>query len=248
MKQLSHWARINQWKARIIITIAWILLTILAIFIGVTLTKMDIGLTDHFLVPICISFFCAVLFYPFRWQKKQTGPRSFYRRQKGCDLLLAISSFGMILYAGNRPGELFRHYGNLHATEILPSSQPADSQAISYKSIKDFSASMKDKDGKMLKWKERKKLLKQQVRAIKKAPGTSQVEKAMLVFLACLAAIGLLYLVAALACSLSCNGSEVAAFFVGIGGTALVIFLLILLIRGIYGKKKKTIPKIETGP
>jgi hypothetical protein len=54
-------------------------------------------------------------------------------------------------------------------------------------------------------------------------------------------AIGLIYLVAALACSLSCNGSDAAALIVGIGGAALVAFLLIIAIRAITGKKKKKV-------
>ena len=98
---------------------------------------------------------------------------------------------------------------------------------------------MKDENGKMLKWKERKKMLKEQVKEIKKANNLSNGEKALLVILSVLVAAGLLYLVAALSCSLSCSGSDAAAVLVGVGGIALVIFLLIIAFRAIYGRKKK---------
>jgi hypothetical protein len=50
-------------------------------------------------------------------------------------------------------------------------------------------------------------------------------------------ALGLLYLIAALACNLSCAGSDIAAVIVGVGGAGLVIFLLIVVIRKILGRK-----------
>ncbi|HRF20009.1 MAG TPA: hypothetical protein PK977_17655, partial [Chitinophagaceae bacterium] len=61
---------------------------------------------------------------------------------------------------------------------------PKDSSAKTYKSIREFSASIKDKEGKLLKWKERKKLLKEQVRSIKKADNLSKGDKAGLIVLA----------------------------------------------------------------
>jgi len=57
--------------------------------------------------------------------------------------------------------------------------------------------------------------------------------------LAVIVALGLAALVGALACELSCNGSEGAALLVGIGGTALIIFLLIITIRAIKRGKKE---------
>jgi hypothetical protein len=115
---------------------------------------------------------------------------------------------------------------------------PGDSSLTSYKSIREFSASIRDKEGKLLKWKERKNLLKEQVRSIKKADTLSEGGKAGLIVLSVLVAIGLLALVAGLACNLSCNGSEGAAALVGIGGTALIIFLLFLVIKGIKKNRK----------
>jgi hypothetical protein len=61
-----------------------------------------------------------------------------------------------------------------------------------------------------------------------------------------LVAIGLIFLALGLACNLSCNGHDGGAVLVGVGGTALVIFLFIIAIRSIYpGKRKKRLEAIR---
>lgn len=163
---------------------------------------------------------------------------AFYARQKTCDFLLAFSTFLILIYIGNRPAVLFQSSPFSYASNTMTKIVPGDSSLTSYKSIREFSASIRDKEGKLLKWKERKNLLKEQVRSIKKADTLSEGGKAGLIVLSVLVAIGLLALVAGLACNLSCNGSEGAAALVGIGGTALIIFLLFLVIKGIKKNRK----------
>jgi hypothetical protein len=106
---------------------------------------------------------------------------------------------------------------------------------------------MKDANGNLLKWKERKKLLKVQVRAIKQTEDISKGGQIALIVLSCLVALGLVLLVASLACELSCNGSEGAAVIVGLLGTGLIVFLLVLAIRAITGRKRKA-KKMEPEP
>lgn len=151
--------------------------------------------------------------------------------------MLVASTFCMVVYFGNQPDKIFRSSTPLSAA--APSSFPKDSTIKSYKTIETFRASMKDETGKTLKWKEKKKLLKEQIRAIKKDTEMSKGAKVALIVLSVLVAIGLFYLVAALACNLSCGGSEGAASLVLIGGSALIIFFLIIAIRAIVGRKKK---------
>lgn len=248
MKQLSVWARNHKWKARIVMVIAWLILTALAIIIGTTLVGLNIELPSTVLLITVALFLAAIFYYPSRSQKSFYGADLFYKKQKSCDLLLAVCSFCMILYATNKPGTLFQRYGNLYAATIFEPSVLKDSTSKTYRSIKDFSASMKNEDGKMLKWKERKKLLKQQVKAIKRSGDMTRGEKTLLTVLSVLVALGLLLLVATLACNLSCNGSGAAAVIVGIGGAGLVVFLLVLALRGIQGKKKKRKEQAELIP
>lgn len=247
MKQVSLWARNHQWKARITMIIAWIILTALAIFIGTTLTGLNITLSSTTLLIIVATFFATVFYYPSRSQKTFHGSNTFYIRQKICDFLLAVCSFYMILYSANKPNTIFQESDNIYAASIEP-SLAKDSSAKTYRSIKEFSISIKDADGKMLKWKERKKLLKQQVKAIKRSSDLSNGEQALLIVVSILVALGLFLLVASLACSLSCNGSGAAAVLVMLAGTGLIVFLLVLAIRGIQGKKKKRKEKIEAIP
>jgi hypothetical protein len=246
MKKISHWAKDHVWPARIIIIISTLLLVALGIITGLLL--YDIQLTIPALVFIfsILLYVTGVLFYPIR---KDRTVRVSYYRQKTCDLLLAGSVFLMLAYLGNHPKQILDQYSAFTAASANSSSLPKDSSLKTYKSLDVFSASMKDKDGKMLKWKERKKMLKEQVRAIRHSKEPSDGAKVALIVLSVLVALGLLYLVAALSCSISCGGSGVLAGFVLVGGVALVVFLLIVVIRKILGKKKKDIrkPKEETG-
>ena len=89
------------------------------------------------------------------------------------------------------------------------------------------------------KWKERKKLLKEQVRAIKNSKDPSNGGKAVLIILSVLVALLLIGLIASLACRIACGGSDALAVIVVLGGTALVIWLLIRVIRNINRKKIK---------
>jgi short-subunit dehydrogenase len=243
MKQLSYWARNNKWKARLLIILSWIALTFLGIYIGTNLSNWGIQLPRVMLGIVITSFLLTVFLYPLQKQKGQKGNGPAYYRQKTFDLVLAVCSFSMVIYVSNNPDVLFQQSENLYAASSIPSSLPKDSSARSYKSNAEFSASLKDENGNPLKWKERKKLLKKQVKGIKSSRDLSGGEKFLLTFLACLAAAGLLYLVGALSCSLSCAGSEAAAIIVGIGGLGLVIFLLVITIRSIHGKNKRKAKK-----
>lgn len=240
MKRISFWAKTHKWSARIVIIVSYILLTAIALLIGKLLAGMDIFISAVAVFGFTSAYICAAILYPSK-ENKRSGKNasSFYLKQKSCDLLLAASTFCMIIFIGNRPESLFQKYSSLNATVITDPSMLKDSSSKSYKSISDFNKSMEDENGNLLKWKERKKLLKQQVKEIKKANDLSSGEKTLLVVLSALVAAGLLILVASASCSLSCNGSEGAAALVAIGGTAAVIVLLVIVIRAIYGKKKK---------
>jgi hypothetical protein len=77
---------------------------------------------------------------------------------------------------------------------------------------------------------------------------SSGADQALLILLAIIAACGLLYLVAALACSLSCSGSDAAAVLVALVGTVGVIWLLIYVIKQITHAKKKDKHDIKDSP
>ena len=89
-------------------------------------------------------------------------------------------------------------------------------------------------------------MLKTQLKEIRKADDMSKGEKVALIILSVIVALGLLALVGSAACTLSCNGSDAAALIVAIGGTALVVWLLISVIRRINSKTRKKRSKSES--
>jgi hypothetical protein len=248
MKKISYWAKHHPWSSRIIIVLSFIFLTALGIFTGDLLNQLGIFFSPVWIVVFTGIYIAGALAYPARSLKgTKLAAAAFYVRQKGCDLLLTASTFCMIVYFSNQPGELFIFSAPLSATAPLSGPVPSDSIAKPYKSIAAFNASMKDKNGHTLKWKERKKLLKEQIRAIKSSDA-SKGGKTALIILSVLVAAGLILLVLGLACELSCSGSEGAAILVGVGGIGLVIFLLVITIRGINRKQKKQRPVEEISP
>lgn len=238
MKKISYWAKEHKGKARIAIVVSYIFLNALAFFTGQFLNQIGIFLLPQFLFGCFFIFLVTFIAYP---QKRQKGtklkPSAYYRFQKTCDFVLAASTFCMIVCLCNRPERLFQFYPQVKAFVVV--TPPKDSVVKHYKSVSDFYSSLKDGKGNTLKWKERKKLLKQQIREIRKDNNLSKGNKIALIFLSCAVALGLIFLVAALACNLSCDGYGALAVIVGIGGTALIIFLLAVVIRAINGKKRK---------
>ena len=241
MKKISRWGKTHPWPARFIIVGSFIVLNVLGIVTGLLLHELEITVPAIALLLFFSAYLGGLAAYPLKTQKTHPSlsPPAFYRRQKSCDFILAASTFCMIVYFGNHPGSLFQHYPSLKATVTRENSLPRDSAYKPYKSIAQFAASLKDESGKDLKWKEKRKLLTEQVRAIKKAKDISKGGQAALIVLSVLVALGLLYVVASLACSISCSGSGFLAILVAVAGTTGVVILLISVIRSIMGKKKK---------
>ena len=238
MKKISIWARHHKSQARIILIISFIILNILAVIVGRLFFQSEINFGNGFLMGSFIGLIAIAIIYPSKKLKGSIINNSaYYFMQKSCDFMLAACTFCMLICISNRPENIFQFYPKLNAFAITIFHK--DTTAERYKSITDFYNSLKDKNGNILKWKERKKLLKEQVKTIKKDNELSKGAKTTLIILSCLAAVGLFLLVASLSCSLSCGGSDAAAVLVGIGGTALIIFLLVLVIRSINGKKRK---------
>lgn len=77
------------------------------------------------------------------------------------------------------------------------------------------------------------KIIKHQVKTIKRDPNTSKSQKTLLIILSVFVAVFLLLILAAGSCSISCSGSEGIATIVFLGGTFLLVFLLVHIIKRI---------------
>lgn len=250
MKKISLWGRQNPWPARYLIIASHFLLCALALLNGILLQQLGVVIPTGAYFVFAGIYLLAFMAYPFRVQKgREYSAAAYYFRQKTCDYALLVTGFFGVLFFANRPEKMLSLDPVLHAAAPYSSAIPSDSTVKKYKTIAEFSASMKDVNGFPLKWKEKKKLLREQVRAIKQDKYMSDGAKVGLIILSVAVALGLLFLVAALSCNLSCDGQGGAAALVLIGGLGLIIFLSIITIRAILGKKKrKKLSGIEPAP
>lgn len=232
-KQLSFWAKQHKWSSRFIIVFSFLIMNALAIITGSLFNDLNINFPVWFLVLSILAFSFAWLKYP---NEDQDRGRTYVLR-KTCDSILIGSTFLMLTFFGNHRLNPFDN-SILFASTVNSYSLPKDSTKA-YKSVEDFKKSLYDESGKPLKWKERKKLLKEQVKAIKKDKTISDGGKVGLIILCVLLALILAYGVAALACSLSCAGSDAAAVIVAVLGLGGIVLLTIFLIRSIIRKSKK---------
>jgi hypothetical protein len=239
MRKISIWAKWHKWPARLLLVLSILLLNITGIVTGLMLNKLGLLLPASIFFLFLLLYFAAFILYPSRSQRKKLQPAVFYRRQKTCDMLLAAAAFCMFICISNDADPVKTWFSNFPAAAASTPLAVTDSSLKTVKPIAAFVNSLKDENGKLLKWKERKKLLKEQVRAIKNSGEMSKGEKTLLIILCVVVALGLLFLVAGLACNLSCSGSDGAALLVGLGGSALIIFLAIIAIKAITGKRKK---------
>ena len=237
-KQLSFWAREHKWLSRFIIVFSFIIMNVLGIITGLLLSDLAMTFSTWFIVLSVLIFGIAWLKYPSKKQViDKIEKNRVYVFRKTCDAVLIVTTFMMFVYFGNHQVTPF-NTPVFSASAVTSFSIPKDSTKT-YKSLEEFRKSLKDENGKPLKLKERKKLLKEQVKAIKKDKTTSRGDKVGLIILCVLLALVLAYAVAAISCSLSCSGSEGAAVVVAVLGLVGVGLLTFFLIRGIVRKSRK---------
>jgi len=242
MKKISLWAKKNKWAARLLIICIYILLNVLGYAYGILLKEAGVTFSLNLFILVFLLFLTSTTLYPSKKNRKNDAT-SFYFKQKSCDVILALSSFCMIVYVGNNYNSLSGSYSTVNGTANTTLPFPTDSTIKSYHSISEFKESIKDDQGKSLNWKEKKKLLKKQIKGIQASKDVSDGGKIALIFLSVLVALGLLYLLAALSCSVACSGAEGLAVVIVLLGTGAIIFLLVKVIKGILRKKEREKPE-----
>lgn len=230
MRKLSLWAKFHPAYARIIIVISHCLLIWIGYFFGVQLFKTNISLSPLWLYLFIGIFFIAGATYP-------SGKRGNYAKRKTYDLIVACCSFLMVLCVSNQLNAPVGVSETVQATTVINPSPYKYAEAK--KLLEQFKNGEKTKFTSKEKRVIRKEFNYQLVQYAKaKVTGDKKSgEEVAFIILACIAAVGLFYLVMALACTLSCNGSDAAAVIVGVLGTAAIIFGLIAVIRAIRRKK-----------
>lgn len=234
----STWAKRNQWTARILIVLSHLLLTIFAILLGSILTNLGISIPGYISLFACMIFSIGLTIYPIKKEKwVRYNKLEFYQRQKLADLMLAGATFIMVLQLGNgyfnseiKPVERVWNitaqacYVKLTQPETVVSAIENPTEEQLEKNITNR--------------KEKRSTLKSKLeKLLPQINNSSEGGKTGLGILLIIGSLGLLFLVVALACNLSCSGAEGAAVMVGILGGAAIIFLLLKAFK-MMGKKK----------
>jgi hypothetical protein len=242
MRKLSIWAKANKSPARIIIIFIHFALAISGMLTGWLLFKMNVYISTWIFFELL--FICILTFfvYPEKggfWQSKFKN--RFYIIQKSCDFILAFGGFLMISFCSENTYAPSANKLLFLPVNLLYASHGANPKA------EELLQSLKSRSGKDLNRSEKKILKHEFFREVKvyvKAKATGDNEsavKAFLVIVTIAVAVGLTYLLAGLACSLSCSGAQGLAAVVMIGGLVVLIFGSIVLTKAIMkiGKKKQ---------
>lgn len=238
MRQISFWAKAHKWQSRAIIVLIYILLNIIGFFTGQLLKDIHVIIPSFYFTGYILFTIILWVCYPGKHTRPVIKVSSYVYR-KTFDLLLGAVTYLMIIYAGNNKEHLFMKSEPAQAFKVVHSK---DSAYYNNPLIRNFIETIQKNDVNKLTTKQKIKLVKQQIKIVQKDKTLSKGEKAILIILSVFVAMGLLAGVGALSCSLSCSGSEAAAAIVGLGGTFLIIFLLVVVIKRITkGRRKKDI-------
>ena len=242
MKKISFWAKDHVWQSRLIIVGIYILLNVIGIYTGQLLREVNIILPQLYFTACIVITLVLWALYP---HKKRGSGSSSYARRKLFDFSLAAVTWLMIIFGGNNWQHLFINSESAKASKSI--RIPKDSVANNNVLIKDFITSIKNIDVSKLSQREKARLIKQQIKKVKEDDTTSKSDKTLLIILSVLVALILLYGLAILSCSISCGGSEALAIIVALGGTFLIIFFLVRIIKRINNPrpKKKADPIVE---
>lgn len=218
MYHLSRWANAHLWQARLLIIGIHVVMTILALRLGLRLFLHGFHFSDVAQILFVGIFLLGWMVYPISRQ------RSSYVRQKSSDFVLAFSTFLMLTAVGNQiPGFLEINISpkETRATLIVLKEKPESKSAFPLKEVRKYA----------------KNYFKKRLEKLQKEKAEGR--QTLLIILTIIGALGLLYLLSGLACSISCNGAEGVAIAVFIAGLAGIVWLTILLIRKITGKRRK---------
>lgn len=237
MKKLSFWAKENPWQARIVIILSHFVLIILALYIGGSLSGLEIQLPAWLLSLFLSLFILGVFFYPSRQKRNLIKKDLYYIRQKSCDFLLAATGFCMMLCLANKNNGSVNFFQSAAASSRInkEKEKPTAQQILASLEFRDKSTLTRS-EKRILK-KEFRVQVKNYVIATVKG-NKAQANSTLLIILAIVVALGVLILLAGICCSISCSGSAGLAIALFILGTAGIIWGLISVIRSINRKGK----------
>ena len=224
MRLLSYWAKANAPTARLLIVILYFFINIIALITGSLLWAIDIELQEGFLLMLAFITVSLYLMYPAK--------ASYYKR-KLFHGLMAVCTFLLITFFGNQLHNSNPSLSFLNSTQAVTFHNTGGNEHVNYR----------DKHIKEKRFQKRQAKTFLQKLAAKK--DRSNAAKILLITLTIIVALGLLYLLAALSCTIACNGVEALAILVAIAGTFGIVFGVIRIIQVILGKERRKKRKQE---
>ncbi len=238
MKSISIWAKNHVLLARISIVAIKVLLAFLAYTIGMYLYSIKLLLPFYWVCFIAFALLLLVLHrYEFLHQHKSMVS-FYYAKERICHIVLNLCGFVVLISTVN----------NLEQGTNFSTATNASTISIHHPSAAEILASLKSGNQKKLSHKDKRILKKEfyqqlKILAAAKMSGNKKTAgEAGLIILAIIAALGLLYLLAGLACSISCSGNDVAAIGIGLLGLIGIIWGLVAVIKAIKRKSSKSPP------
>lgn len=227
-RQVSQWASVNPWKARLMIAGIHIVMGVSGIILGEKLADSGTHFTDLSKNLLAGTFLTSAMLYPVRKSPSKLF-RHTYFRQKTHDLALFLSGFMLMVNLGN-------HYSDRPAS---PSSM-ADN-GYNKQQSESVTGNLVQPANHLVLYQDEKQT--PDVKTISQEGEMNTAAKILLAVLVIAAALGLGYLLFLLSCSIACSGLEGLAWLVGIGGGFLLIALTAWTVSIIFTPMPAKIPK-----
>ena len=238
MRHISLWAKNHKWPSRMIIVGIYLLLNILGIYTGNLLKDIGMFIPELYFNSAIIACVAIWILYPSKRDNHDGyGKSTLYVRRKFFDFTLGAMTFLMIVFLSNNGAQILLKTNIAVASFINPHVQ--DTGVYDNALIKNFVTDIQKMDVSKLSQKEKIRILKKQIKTIKHDKTTSNGDKIALIILSILIALALLFLLAALSCSIACAGSEALSIIVLIAGTFLIVFFMLKIIKHIQHPRNK---------
>ncbi len=218
MKQLSYWAKVNPQRARFLIVLIYILINIIGLITGALLWASGIQLEEPFMFFLALTVVSLYIIYP---------KKAAYCKRKIFHGLMAVCTFLIITVFGNQLHNPNPQLFFVNTTQAVTHSTNGEQQNIH--------ETTNIKKEKRLQKKEARSLWKK----LAAKDDRSKAAKIFLIVLTVIIALGLLYLLAALSCTIACSGAEALAVLVAVAGTFGIVFGAVRIIQHILGKERK---------
>ncbi|MEO6456524.1 MAG: hypothetical protein ABIN97_20780 [Ginsengibacter sp.] len=235
MKKISLWAKQNKTSARFLVVFIKIALAFMACYTGNKLYQIHVSMPIVLVGVSAVVSLIAAILYPSK-KLNQLSKHQLYVRQKSCDFILSACTFIIILTIVNNQDTIKPSLSSAGFASIIKKHPAKAEEILASLSYRDKS-SLTRMEKRILK----KEFVKQlKIYAIAKVNADKEnANNSLAIILTIIVAIGLLGLLAAIVCNLSCSGADVAAGIVGILGLVAIIWGSVLVINHINRKSKK---------